>query len=611
MELSRRRFLALAGAAGLALPMGSRRITRTRTNPAGLIVTSQFHVVDGTIYGTGGWTTPRSDTAAKIAAAGLHGFRIDTGYGSWFPNSSTQVPASTVHSGRVAGALDFAEANGLKVLVTAHEAPSWWRTAGETDVKTLPTDPAKMFAAGAFLAETLSGWTCVKAIEPWNEPNLTGFDSLGPRPGHWMECQEQFYLGVKSSANPSMPVLFPAPDSIAYKNVDDGDDKANWIRECWQYQDANSMSRSYDVLSVHCYPVEDAPSLASGGTSTWRLRQLDYLLPAMASRGEGAVPVWITEWGYSRHDDTTLDRAPFPWELGMPEIPRAQYSIDFIEYVQNNYPQVAWVSLYNELQKTNDPDSDTTCAARHQNGFGVLRFSVPAARSTADALYSELSKKLGGSAGDLAGLKTNDLEGGSNTTAVSVANSGGGRRTPFGTPVGTVTYSSTAPAHGSLSLQAVLAAGTASYAPWPVAGQVHTFRCYYTPTSALPSFNMRLAKLVDSGGTTLVDLRHASSGAIDVQVAGAGSFPTTAAAFASTSTTYRIEVQLSATSATLLIYDDDTTTLLASSTVSSLSIAAAAELRWGLMANASASGTVRLDDLAYRSDGRPIGAAGV
>lgn len=168
-----------------------------------------------------------------------------------------------------------AEANesGMYVLVTFLGTPAWARNGGSELAP--PTDPQTYARALAYLARRFRD---VAAWEVWNEENTQAF---------WTGTAEQYvqilraaYPAVKH-ANPSAVVVF---GGIAH-------DDAGWVRDCYQ----DGARGSFDVLATHPYPrIRTNLHVAQvlGEVAAVRQVMLDF--------GDEALPVWFTEFGWSR-----------------------------------------------------------------------------------------------------------------------------------------------------------------------------------------------------------------------------------------------------------------------------------------------------------------------
>lgn len=130
-------------------------------------------------------------------------------------------------------------------------------------------------------------------IEIWNEPNLHWFWRPRPDVARYTELQKHAYAAIKS-VSPTMPVVSAGLHNHLRTDEDDVSmtDFANGI-----YQ--NGGKNSMDALNFHPYP--------------WGHQQADFLESFAAirkvrdSHGDGAKPLWVTEFGLSTTGDDPLN----------------------------------------------------------------------------------------------------------------------------------------------------------------------------------------------------------------------------------------------------------------------------------------------------------------
>jgi hypothetical protein len=114
----------------------------------------------------------------------------------------------------------------------------------------------------------------------------------------------------------------------------------------------------------------------------------------------------------------------------------------------------------------------------------------------------------------------NTAEGGTNTTAVTAANSGGASGTPFAVPTGTVTFDNSHPSNGSMGYKCV-SSGSPSYLPWTTPGAVRT-KTYFRVTvyvTANPAFSSKVWAGISLNGTVCASVLINSSGKVFFQSA--------------------------------------------------------------------------------------------
>ncbi len=205
-------------------------------------------------------------------------------------------------------------------------------------------------------------------------------------------------------------------------------------------------------------------------------------------------------------------------------------------------------------------------------------------------------------------LIVNGGEAGSNGTAVTAGNSGGGGDTAFSSrSIGTgaaLTFDNAVKAHGSLSYKLALASGTATFVTWLVsATQIAVRVDVYFDT--LPGAIIRFLDIRHSTGT-IVRLQTNASNQFQIQEGGTGTpIRYTSGAF-SAARHYRWEVVISTIAAgtgayKADYYDGDSLTSNGgvNITAGQLGTAAIASLNVGSFASSTATSTMHVDDMGY------------
>lgn len=339
--------LALA----LAAVVGLERPAAAATN--GPLVGVQFH-------GTWGDYTDASRAMVldTLKANGAGTVRIDVSWRMLEPNKSGTFDAWGLSV--VDNAIRQAQSRGLRPLVTLWMAPQW--ANGSTDERVPPTSSTGLNGLKSVtkrLAARYAG--VVDAWEVWNEPNDTNF-MRGADPKVYAKVLTYAYSGFKSGSA-ATPVVFGGPSYV--------DDE--WVRTAL----AAGARGKYDVMSVHPYQgvADEAPDLPDNGTK-WRMNHLPALISAMAAYGDGAKPIWFTEFGW-RVAQTSTTAAN--WERGVTATQQADYLNRTIQLVRSKYPQVARIYWYCDRVSSTDvnnsgygmvfPDGSVTPALAGLKGF--------------------------------------------------------------------------------------------------------------------------------------------------------------------------------------------------------------------------------------------------
>lgn len=286
-------------------------------------------------------TADREQMADAVAGAGAGWVRLDVAWASLQPDGPDRwdlawgVP-------RVDEAIATARAKGLRVLLTFYWAPEWATGGGG---KAAHPSPAAYARAIGWVAQRWGD--DVDAYEIWNEPNGKRF---------WKPTDAEAYTRVLTAAYPAVKAADPSAEvvlgGLEYVDLD-------WLQQLY---DAGAAG-SYDVLAVHPYPSPgDLPPGAAPDGTRYRFRNLDELVVVMREHGEAEVPVWLTEVGWSAHEN---DADAEVWALGVSETDQARFLYDSVRLVSSRYPQVQGWFWYTVR--------DTRLGDVHQDGFGLLR----------------------------------------------------------------------------------------------------------------------------------------------------------------------------------------------------------------------------------------------
>jgi hypothetical protein len=229
-----------------------------------------------------------------------------------------------------------ANRRGLQLLMMVACAPAW---AGGTAAGSYPTDPAQFQRVTRYLADRYRGR--VPAWEIWNEPDCIGGCPNGS-PSAFVPVLQAGYRGIKAG-DPGATVV---SGGISGNNAD-------WIARMY----AAGAHGWFDALAVHPYldPVTAAPD-AAAEQRVYRMTSVAAVHAVMQRNGDGDVPIWFTEFGW-----TTASSGDRP---GVDEATQAGYLRQAVELVAGRYPYVThafWFAL-------RDRDDWTP----YENEFGLL-----------------------------------------------------------------------------------------------------------------------------------------------------------------------------------------------------------------------------------------------
>lgn len=252
---------------GIATGVGLARGT-------GLAGAGEAFVVSRGMNGEQAWygfnSSQMAPIIAQLKSLGVTWVRMPFDWGSIQPVSAMAYDYSGIDP--VVTALQGA---GIKVLgllayTTSWAGPNWFDA---------PTDPAT-FATWA--AHTASVYPSVTAWEVWNEPNINE-QSGGPgmSAATYTALLQATYTAVKAVA-PSATVIFAGTAPDAYT-------PAQYLTDCY----AAGAHGYFDAVGAHPYTFPAVPPGPNG--AAWQ--QMTTMLATMASNGDAAKRIWITEFG--------------------------------------------------------------------------------------------------------------------------------------------------------------------------------------------------------------------------------------------------------------------------------------------------------------------------
>lgn len=274
----------------------------------------------------------------RAAALGVTWVRMDVGWNQLEPGDGVWDERRMAAVDRI---LHAAKDRGVRVLIVFLATPAWASADGRSTDP--PRDPARYGFALARLATRFKGR--IGAVQVWNEANKAEFFS-----GSVVDYVR--VLGAAHNAvravDPTLPIVLSGPSS----------NDTRWFDEMY----AAGGKNLFDIASVQPYPSpsDDPPDgIDRGPTSIAHLQAVRDLLVA---RGDGDVPLWVTEIGWSAHENDGTER---PWKRGVSDSQQSANVLHFLSQAQSEYPWIKAVFLYNFRDRL---DADL-----HENSFGVLR----------------------------------------------------------------------------------------------------------------------------------------------------------------------------------------------------------------------------------------------
>lgn len=291
------------------------------------IVGAQFHGV---------WSELSDDDRERIldelVANGIQWVRVDLSWSMIEPRRGAfDMKWGVPLADKV---LNMAHERGLNVLAMLWLTPSWASTNGsgsdsrsaDASKRVLPRDPADYANA--------IGWASarwkeqVQAWEVWNEPNSEDF-LAPPDAAGYTELLRAAYPAVKAG-NPGADVVFGGTTFV----------DTNWIAAAYRA----GAHGYFDVMAVHPYQGDASlpPEEPADGRRE-RLANTAALIDLMRSNGDGALPIWYTEFGWSAHANPPGTPV---WYRGVSEQVQADYLRRTLDLVRARYPEVTKVFWY-------------------------------------------------------------------------------------------------------------------------------------------------------------------------------------------------------------------------------------------------------------------------
>ena len=173
------------------------------------------------------------------------------------------------------------------------------------------------------------------ALEIWNEPNLDfqwGYQPVDPV--RYTEMVKRAYRGAKT-ADPRILIvagsLAPTGESSAQA--------LNDVTFLEAMYDAG-LRGHFDAISIHNYGFGGPPEDKAWGWDLLNFRRAEDIRAVMVARGDGALPVWATEFGWlleSPTCDAYWDRIGFAWQQ-VTAAQQADYLARAFAYAEANWP---------------------------------------------------------------------------------------------------------------------------------------------------------------------------------------------------------------------------------------------------------------------------------
>jgi hypothetical protein len=280
----------------------------------------------------------------KLKAAGARWVRIDTAWSGM--ESAHKGDRNAGYIRMVDFCVDEARERGLKVLVTLWMTPGWANGGVSSRVP-----PANLQDYADFARWAAKRWRGrVAAWEVWNEPDPSQSFFRGSA-AQYVNLLKAAYPAFKSG-DPNALVLLGGPSS--------NDDR--WVDQVY----ALGAKGSFDVLATHPYQgIADAPPESADDGNRWWFTHLPAVRKVMLRHGDGAKPIWFTEFGWSAHADRP---GVANWQRGVTPEQQGDYLVRAMRYTQAHYPYVPVMFWYKERAR---PGGDA-----HQEGYALLNSNL-------------------------------------------------------------------------------------------------------------------------------------------------------------------------------------------------------------------------------------------
>ena len=275
-----------------------------------------------------------------LRAHGLDWVRIDVGWAMLQPRRGSFDTTWAVPL--VERQIEAARARGFKVLVTFWGTPGW--ANGGRGTRVAPDDPRDYAVALGYLVNRWKGK--VDGWEIWNEPNSTSFFSPAD-PVRYTEMLKLAY-GAAKDADPDSTVVLGGTEYV----------DTEWLGKVY---DAGAQGH-FDVMAVHPYMGNAALAPTTFSDNKWYMMHVDDLVQLMRARGDGDLPIFFTEFGWSVHANSATTP---PWKRGVTEQQQADYLEQSVALTRYRWPQVTAMFWYNSR--------DTNTGQPHKDGFGLMR----------------------------------------------------------------------------------------------------------------------------------------------------------------------------------------------------------------------------------------------
>jgi hypothetical protein len=193
-------------------------------------------------------------------------------------------------------------AAGLKPLIVAVGPPCWSHPSKPcSETSTSPPDPAYDADWAEFIRRLTSRYPLAVGIEIENEENYTKHFAPYPDPARYTQLLKEAY-GVVKGVDPIMPVI---SGGLAPREIS-GSLGMAYVEFVQGMYDAGAKGYM-DGIGIHPYPIAGGWDGTPQRFDPARSEQILGKVRAVRNAaGDGATPLWVTEFGVSTTDDPGL-----------------------------------------------------------------------------------------------------------------------------------------------------------------------------------------------------------------------------------------------------------------------------------------------------------------
>jgi polysaccharide biosynthesis protein PslG len=234
-----------------------------------------------------------------------------------------------------------AEYYNLRVVARLDKTPRWAGTPGAFNAV-----PYHVEDYAAFVERVAARYRGrIAAYIVWNEPNISReWGDQSPDPGAYATILKQAAQRIRRN-DPDARIVAAglAPtNEHSERAMDDRD----YLRALY----ADDAKDSFDVLAAHPYPSTYPPEDPRGAHDGSNFNRLYDWRDIMTANGDGAKPIWITEFGYTTQMPPGLD------QLRVSEAEQAQWIPRAYEIARDQMPFVEMFGVWNIAREV--PPSD-------------------------------------------------------------------------------------------------------------------------------------------------------------------------------------------------------------------------------------------------------------